>query len=258
MTAAEDSSTTPVAATPVEAMSAAKRQCLEVVAWTSVAVDDIAVSGPPSESEGFLQTKPKISGKSVVIDLTPGKAWLGVPFGLDMAYTAKKSEKVPAFLGGADSTSAEGVPLVLDISDDAQKGFLLKLEEGLKALAEATFPGQTWMPSVKNGTYLSLKAKIILNNSNGRTNVKVIHTDKTIENGLGYDFLKPILARYNNLRGLECKAVVEICKLWSFKGQCGVVYEIRKLVLNTNVVKLETLFAGGDDEDAELLASLEI
>ena len=255
MLAAVDLTST-VSPSDLSAMESTKRQCLEVISWDAVALEKLTAT-PPTKNEGYNFAKVKIGAKALVLNLTPGKVWLDMPFGFDVGFQAK-NDKVPAFLGGESSTKVEYLSVVINIDSPELIAFLTELEEKNKALGEEAFPGQTWVPSVKIDAHPTLKVRVIVHNSSARTNIIVVNENKTIEEGKGYDFLKPILDRCNNLKRCGCKAEVELSRIWSNKGQCGAVFEVRKLVVNAvsrNAVEDE--FVSTEDERTALLASLE-
>jgi hypothetical protein len=135
---------------------------------------------------------------------------------------------------------------------------LCSLEVKNQQLGEKAFPDQKWLPSVTTGRYTSFKIRVVVHNSSARTNVLVIHEDKTISEGVGYEFLKPMLERYDNFKRCTCKVQVELARLWSTKGNMGAAFEARKLVLNTvnRGASIEQEFQSTAEEREALLASL--
>lgn len=134
-----------------EAMQpAAKRQCLEVVAWDSVCYTEISLTGEPFKADGGFQcVNPKLGGKSLCIDLAPGKLWLEMPFGIDPLHSESVSGKKPVFLGGTALTAAaEYINLTVNFEQDDQIRFLDGLEAKCLELAKGVFEDQTWVPSL--------------------------------------------------------------------------------------------------------------
>lgn len=216
-------------------MADAKRARSEVRSFADISVDALKLKVNHTADKKVVAKIP--TGD---FNLTPS-GWLTSRFGFDLNCKFGK----PSFLGGekpAENVTAES--LSMRISLDAETAnFFKELDEKVCSEYTAIQKDAQWQPLVTEdllfNTGSSVKIHVVLKlhkPTGGPLTKLALVTNKTVDRGEGWEFLKEYLDKKISFYNTELKVCLRPRSVWHTKdGKAGISLEATRLVLRPHV-----------------------